>query len=212
MTSPVIFLDGRVTVYLGDCREILATLDLGGIAVVSDPPYGIAYQHSGGGSAGIWDTNSQPKRRNAQMPLAGDGEPFDPTHLLKFENVLIWGADFSDVEFAWHSHNRAARIFSFKWKGIVGEKRGENNGKRDHPTQKPIALMRWSIDQTASGDRIIVDPYMGVGTTGVAAIQLGRDFVGVEIEPNYFDIACRRIEQALRESTPPLRLGDQVPA
>lgn len=70
----------------------------------------------------------------------------------------------------------------------------------DHPTQKPLALLsRWMGDFTDPGETIL-DPFMGSGTTGVAAVQMGRDFIGIEREPKYFDIACRRIEEAQRQA------------
>ena len=74
-----------------------------------------------------------------------------------------------------------------------GEKRG------DHPTQKPIGVMKWAIEQLPNDVQTILDPFMGSGTTGVAAVKLGRKFIGVEIEPKYFDIACRRISEALKQ-------------
>jgi site-specific DNA-methyltransferase (adenine-specific) len=68
---------------------------------------------------------------------------------------------------------------------------------REHPTQKPVALMAWCVEKTKA--KSILDPFMGSGTTGVAAIQHGRQFIGIEREPRYFDIACRRIEQAYKQ-------------
>jgi site-specific DNA-methyltransferase (adenine-specific)/modification methylase len=80
---------------------------------------------------------------------------------------------------------------------------GDTKGNRVHPTQKPIEVMRWSIEQakTSPGD-LILDPFMGSGTTGVAAVKLGRKFIGIEIDRGYFDIAVRRISEALAQ--PPL--------
>ena len=104
---------------------------------------------------------------------------------------------FSDVEFAWHSKRGAARIFNFKWKGIASVKAGEEPG-RSHPTQKPVALMRWCIEQAGSPE-VVLDPYMGSGTTGVAAVKMGLKFVGIELDAGHFDTAKRRIEAALRE-------------
>lgn len=205
-----------VTAYLGDCLEVLPTLPGEVDAIVSDPPYGIAHVKGSGGKG-------KHNRRNI-APIIGDAEPFDPSPILAFDNVLIWGADhyaarlpadqgrwlawnklddmesfdsFSDVEFAWHSKGGAARIFNFKWKGIASVKAGEEVG-RQHPMQKPVALMRWCIEQ-AGMPRSILDPFMGSGTTGVAAVKLGRRFTGIEIDPGYFDIACRRIAAALKE-------------
>ena len=68
---------------------------------------------------------------------------------------------------------------------------------RSHPTQKPVPLMKWCIERT--GAETILDPFMGSGTTGVACAKLGRTFIGIEIEPKYFDIACRRIEAAMNQ-------------
>lgn len=222
MTAPVVI--GNATLYLGDCREILPSLRLGGgSAVVSDPPYGIAYAHSGFHDGTIGNTRAANLR--GAIPVTGDDVPFDPRPVISLcPNVLLWGADhfyprlpdsgrflawnklgdlepgdsFSDVEFAWHSRDAAARIFSFKWKGLACDKRGENNGLREHPTQKPVALMVWSIAQAGTPD-LVVDPYMGTGTTGVAASRLGRRFIGIEIERRWFDIACRRLDEAQRQ-------------
>lgn len=204
-----------VTLHLGDCREMLPTL--GKVdAVISDPPYGIGHVKGSGGKGSH-------ARRNI-APIYGDDCPFDPAPWLGFPNVLLWGADhfyprlpdrgrwlvfdkldgmepwdsFSDVEFAWCSNEGAARMFSLRWKGIACVKAGEGFGVREHPTQKPIALMDWCIKQFP-GASVILDPFMGSGTTGVAAVKLGRKFVGIEIEPKYFDIACRRISAALKQ-------------
>ncbi|WP_424360258.1 DNA methyltransferase [Methylocystis parvus] len=75
--------------------------------------------------------------------------------------------------------------------------RQNNEPRGDHPTQKPIEVMRWCIGHLPEDARTILDPFMGSGTTGVAAVKLGRKFTGIEIEPKYFDIACRRIADAL---------------
>lgn len=204
---------GAATLYLGDCREILPTL--GKVdAVVTDPPYGIAHVKGAGGKG-------KHDRRNI-APIIGDDRPFDPSPLLQFDNVLLWGADhyaerlphgrwlawdkldglasydsFSDVEFAWHSKRGAARIFRHLWKGIC--KASEKDAGREHPTQKPAALMEWCVAQAGNPESVL-DPFMGSGTTGVACAKLGRKFIGIEIEPRYFDIACKRIEDAYRQA------------
>lgn len=74
-----------------------------------------------------------------------------------------------------------------------------NAEKIDHPCPKPLAWMTWAIGRASRADETILDPFMGSGTTGVAAIKLGRKFIGIEIEPKYFDIACRRIEEAWKQ-------------
>lgn len=202
---------GDCTLWLGDCREVEWPVDA---AIVSDPPYGISHAK---GSSG----RGVPAMRNAEA-LTGDGEPFEPAPWLRFDFVLLWGANhfasrlphgrwlawdklagmpefdsFSDVEFAWCSGRGKDRIFSHLWKGVC--QASEKGGKqRWHPTQKPIALMSWCLDQVPAGVTI-ADPYMGSGTTGVACALHGRRFIGCEIEPRYFDIACKRIEAAYKQ-------------
>jgi site-specific DNA-methyltransferase (adenine-specific) len=185
------------------------------MAVVSDPPYGIAFKKGAGGKG-------KHSVRNEDA-IVGDTEPFDPAPFLGFDDVILWGANhfaarlphgswlawdklagmaefdsFSDVEFAWRCGRRKDRVFSHLWKGIC--KASEKGGKeRWHPTQKPIALMAWCLQMVAPA-LTVLDPYMGSGTTGVACVRLGRRFIGIEIEPKYFDIACRRIEAETRQT------------
>jgi hypothetical protein len=114
---------------------------------------------------------------------------------------LVWDKlngdnDFADCELAWTNMPKAVRRLQFLWNGMLranGEKRG------DHPTQKPIGVMSWCVKLASKESDTILDPFMGSGTTGVAAIQLGRKFIGIEREPKYFDIACQRIEQAVAQ-------------
>jgi site-specific DNA-methyltransferase (adenine-specific)/modification methylase len=212
---------GDATLYLGDCREVL--LGLSGVdAIVADPPYGISYVHGRTSHRGCH--RGAGANKHAGIPVIGDDHPFDPTPLIGVaQETLIWGADhfytrlpdhgrwlgwnklgslaswdsFSDIEFAWHSEEGAARVCSVMWKGLICSKRTET-GFRDHPTQKPIALMEWCVLQLSSQGTVL-DPYMGSGTTGVACHRLGRRFIGIEIELKYFDTACRRIEDAQRQ-------------
>lgn len=200
---------GSVTLVHGDNAEWLATLPAE-FAVVSDPPYGINYKHSGGGKGLYQNRHSR--------TVANDNVPFDPTPLMRFDDVVIFGANhyckrlpdggswsvwdkrgngrgpddsFADAEFIWTKRKQKTRVFNYLWKGIC--KDGENGIRRLHPTQKPIALMEWCIGFTPSG-ATIVDPYMGAGTTGVAALRQGRPFFGIELERDHFDASCQRIE------------------
>lgn len=211
-----VLADG-VECILGDCLEVLPTLGRFD-AVVTDPPYGIGYV-KGAGGRGIHSKRHYEKVRN-DGPVIGDDRPFDPSPWLSFDDVILWGANhfarslpdgrwlawnklggmepwdsFSDVEFAWQNKRGADRIFSHLWKGLAQAGAGE---RRFHPTQKPVALMSWCLSLVPAA-RNILDPYMGSGTTGVAAVKLGRRFTGIEIDPGYFDIACRRIEAALKQ-------------
>lgn len=216
---------GDATLYLGDCREILPTL--GKVdAVVTDPPYGIGHKAHSNTVRNGW----KGKKAYADAKIIGDDVDFDPTHLLGFPAAILWGANhfaaklprgrwlawnklgglepwdsFSDVEFAWHSERGSDRIFSLLWKGLAqGEKTG--GGERFHPTMKPVRLMEWCLGFVPTAQTIL-DPYMGSGTTGVACANLGRAFIGIEREPAYFDVACKRIAEAYAQP----RLFDAPP-
>jgi site-specific DNA-methyltransferase (adenine-specific)/modification methylase len=206
-----------VTLYLGDCREILPTL--GPVdAVVTDPPYGIGFEPNTR-STRANDVYARGSFRTDFEQIKGDDQPFDPTHLLKWPCIL-WGANnyanelpqsngwlcwykgggisgfkMSECELAWSNVLTSTRHIDHMWHGF---KRASEAGERVlHPTQKPIEVMSWCIGFTR-GD-VILDPFMGSGTTGVAAVKLGRKFIGIEIEPKYFDIACKRISAALKQ-------------
>lgn len=204
---------GDAVLYLGDCREILPTL--GRVdAVVTDPPYGIAANTNGkrfsGGAAASVARRGAGKDYGA--PIHGDDQDFDPRPYLIGDEQIIWGwhnfpnflprgacliwikrldaafgSFLSDAETAWFS--RGHGVYCFRDLSVYAEAK-----TREHPTQKPLSLMVWSIEKTKG--ETILDPFMGSGTTGVAAMRLGRKFIGIEIEPKYFDIACRRIEEA----------------
>lgn len=203
-----------VTLYLGDCRDILPAL--GRVdAVVTDPPYGIDYGRAGGFSAshgwGPWRENvawdaQRPDREifDAMRACSGAqiiwGGNYFTDYLPPTMQWLIWDKgqrDFSlaDFEIAWSSKQGASRIL------CIPRAVARLDGK-EHPTQKPIALMQWAIEHLPPPASRICDPFMGSGTTGVAAVKLGRKFIGIEIEPKYFDIACRRISEALKAARP----------
>jgi DNA modification methylase len=193
-----------VTLYLGDCREILPTL--GKVdAVVTDPPYGIGEDggkfrgRSGQGHRVLpkmhWDSNTPSAktfdliRSVSEQQIVWGGNYFTDK-LPPSKGWLYWqklmGGDFSDGELAWTSRDKALREFT-----ICNKMHG-----KEHPTQKPDELMKWCLELMPEA-MTILDPFMGSGTTGVAAVKLGRKFIGIEIEPKYFDIAIRRIQAAL---------------
>lgn len=240
-----ILANGRATLYCGDSLELLKAGVFGKVgAIVSDPPYGIGYQHGGGGdgASGIRarDGSRLPSKTS---PIIGDDMPFDPVPWIDAAPradayagnaplVLLWGADhfktrlpeggtllawdkhlgrgpddsFADCEWAWCGRKTKREVFRWLWKGVVAQKTPADrmppnvaNGKstfgRVHVSQKPVELMRWCIDKVRPLTGLpILDPYMGSGSTGVAALSLGLTFVGCEISPEHFEIACRRIE------------------
>lgn len=195
---------GDAVLHLGDCRDVLPTL--GQVdAVVTDPPYGIGfasqptrYQRANGMIAAAWDDNAPDLSailKAAPVAIIWGGNHFN---LPSSRGWLVWSKtgnapSMADAELAWTSIDMNARSFEKSVKSASLEK---DLWLSPHPTQKPVALMEWSIGFT---NGVILDPYMGSGTTGVACARLARRFVGVEIEPRYFDIACRRIEQAQRQ-------------
>ena len=103
--------------------------------------------------------------------------------------------DFADCELAYTNLKMAVRIFRWRWNGMI--RRG--NEEREHPTQKPLELMKWCIGKLPEPSTIILDPFMGSGTTGVACAKMGRKFIGIEKDARYFDIACKRISDAYKQ-------------
>jgi site-specific DNA-methyltransferase (adenine-specific)/modification methylase len=194
---------GEATLYLGDMREILPTLHRVD-AVITDPPYGISITKSNrisksrGFAADSWDDEPIGDAHLSLMHSAGDKHLYWGGNYFQLPPArcfLIWdkqneGRDFADCELAWTDFDAVARIFRMRPMNM--------DGGKVHPTQKPIALMEWCI-QIAGLPETILDPFMGSGTTGVAASRLGRSFIGIEREPKYFDIACKRIDEAQRQ-------------
>lgn len=117
-----------------------------------------------------------------------------------------WDDTFSDAEIAYTNVITRAKCFRHMW---VGAFRDSEQGAnvRQHPTQKPIELLTWCLEFVPYAQTIL-DPFMGSGTTGVACAKLGRKFIGIEIEPKYFDIACKRIDEAYRQ---PRLFKDEAP-
>lgn len=192
---------GGATLYRGDCLEVLPTLGRFD-ALVCDPPYGLAEKLQGGtwgksfeGAYKDWDAVAPSDLVDMALKLAdkaiiwgGNYFALPPSRCL-----LVWikrdaVRTMAGCEIAWTNLDANAKFFDWTISATNAERVA-------HPTQKPMAVMRWCIEQ-AGNPQSILDPFMGSGTTGVAAIQLGRTFTGIEREAKYFDIACKRIEQA----------------
>lgn len=203
---------GESTLYLGDCMDVLPTLPKVD-AVITDPPYGINENHKKVASRGSlaaardygeFDWDKEPPsitlidaiREKAKWQAFFGGNYF---HLPPTSCWLVWdklnGAnDFADCELAWTNWPKAVRRIQWRWNGMIRQ----GNEDRFHPTQKPLGVMEWVIGLCPQADSVL-DPFMGSGTTGVACVNLGRQFIGIERDPKYFDIACRRIEDAYRQ-------------
>jgi len=203
--NPVII--GNASLYNADCRDVLPMLT-GVDAVITDPPYGINFT-----------------QRTTLAKIIGDDSEFDTSIITSLSlPSIVWGENYmnglagcgrlvwlkraveqaapksySDAEIAWVSFLNKVSVFRQISDGCIRE--GEEHGiVRVHPSQKPVALMKWCVEQFKCNPKIILDPFMGSGSTGVAAVQMNRSFIGIEIDNKYFDIACKRIEDAQRQS------------
>lgn len=198
--KPVVI--GNATLYLGSCEDVLPTLPRVD-AVITDPPYGLGSRMQGG----TWGAKTEFKEM-----VVWDNAPPAVDLLLTLANMaemaVFWGGNYyglpptrgwlvwdkqnavptmSDCEIAWTSRDANTKRISLP----VGRV------EHGHPSEKPLRLMKWTLEVTKPGP-VVFDPFMGSGTTGVAAVQMGRKFIGIEREPRYFDIACKRIEDAQR--------------
>ena len=214
---------GDCTLYLGDCLEILPTL--GKVdAVVTDPPYAVPTIVSAGreGTRNVGDLSivesafrlhfAEWKRllgRSGRAFVFCDGNSYPVIFRCAYGEfltaLLVWdkgrigmGREFrKSHELILHCWQHKTQAFSdgvgradvFRFAPLSME-------ERQHPAQKPAALIEELLRVSGA---TILDPFMGSGTTGVACVRLGRKFIGIEIEPKYFDIACRRIEEAQRQ-------------
>lgn len=197
---------GDCRLILGDCLDVLPTL--GPVdAVVTDPPYGIG-EH--GGACRTRKRTGYAKHEKKDWDRARPDQAVFDAILTCSREQIIWGGnyfadilpprmgwlywrklmggDFSDGELAWTSRQGALREYVRCPKGM----------DKAHPCEKPVDLMRWCLGFVPDA-RTILDPFMGSGTTGVACAKLGRSFIGIEIDPGYFDTACKRIEDAYRQ-------------
>ena len=201
---------GDCTLYQGDCLEIMPTLGQVG-AVVTDPPYGIgidgqkeAIRHKKSDRKGYdfkgWD-NKTPSQRvfdlifdKSTEQIIWGGNYFQDKIIKPGRGWMVWdkgqkGLSMSDGELAYCSRDMPMRIF-VKNRAVL-----KKDGAR-HPTQKPVSLMEWCLESLPNSQTIL-DPFMGSGTTGVACVNLNRKFIGIELDQKYFDIACKRIEDAV---------------
>ena len=217
---------GDCTLYLGDCLEIMPTLDKVD-AVVTDPPYNFSTS-SAGSKHNFWGDavnsafffSAVFNQFHKTIGLTNKGyiwqflnwKTFIPLQKavwdagLKFDSLLVWDKEWigpggslglrpSYELIAFISVNDAAlpnRGLNDIWRHQWASQRPHG-----HPAEKPEGLLREIVRETPA--ETILDPFMGSGTTGVACAKLGRKFIGIEIEPKYFDIACKRIEEAYKQ-------------
>lgn len=195
MTIRPYYQESGITIYHGDCREILPTLPKVDL-VLTDPPYGIGFA-------------SQPTtgQRRAGMPREAWDNRVAELPEFDAETIVVWGGNYFPLpasrgwlcwykpdappsmgcfELAWTNEDRNSRL-------ITHSIAATNSERVRHPTQKPLRVISWAMSQFP-GDSVL-DPFMGSGTTLVAAKNLGRKAIGIEIEEKYCEIAVKRLRQ-----------------
>ncbi|MCP4948872.1 MAG: site-specific DNA-methyltransferase [Aestuariibacter sp.] len=204
---------GGQTIYHGDCREVLPLLDSVDL-VLTDPPYGMKWdvdstRFSGGADSSV---HRRGEGRSEHSPIIGDDKPFNPLPWLEFPKVILFGCNhfarslpigttlvwikrfdqafgsfLSDAEMAWMKGGHG--VYCFRDVSMTATSK-----TRKHPAQKPVPLFKWCIEK-AKGKGLILDPFMGSGTTLRAAKDLGREAIGIELEERYCEIAANRLRQ-----------------
>ena len=213
------YSEGGITIYHGDCRVIvpqLAPVDL----VVTDPPYGIGEARGKNKSRNQlalakdygtfdWDDRSPDEwvfglfrvMSRWQIIFGGNYFPLPPSSCW-----LVWdkdnSGDFADCELAWTNLPKAVRRLQWRWNGMLQQDMSRKE-YRDHPTQKPLAVMKWAILQAPDDCAVILDPFMGSGTTLRAAKDLGRKAIGIELNERYCETAAERLRQSALEFAAP---------
>lgn len=195
-----------------DCLPILRALETKSVdLLLTDPPYGISIAETGRVGS---DTCFTPKYWDSSIPCRetfGEmlrvarrhviwGGNYFSAHLPSSRCWLVWNKSdgmppltFADCELAWTSANRNAMVFNCRWRGFVKDSR---DGPKLHPTQKPLALMKWCMAEFSRPGDTILDPFLGSGTVAVAAIALDRNFIGIERDIEYVVTAKKRITAA----------------
>ena len=199
---------GGQRLILGDCLEVMPLLGLPeGWAILTDPPYGIG---AGTGIGKVTKEGSDFRDRRQWDDTAPDlswiaasgvpaivwggnyfGLPAAPGFLV-WDKVQPEKFSLAMAELAWTNIKTPAKIWRWKSMSING------GAPKHHPTQKPLALMEWCLGFLPKATTIL-DPFMGSGTTLVACQKLCRQGTGIELDPDYFEIACRRVDEATRQ-------------
>ena len=198
---------GDAELWLGDCREVLPSLPKVDL-ILTDPPYGLGDRLKGGSGEWSGGFNVAPEWDKETLPLWVVLQCID-----KGEKSIIWGGNYYELKPArgwltWDKMQEHTSVhYEMAWTNLdiptrtFKKSRAEAYGRmnKQHPTQKPVDLMEWCLDFVPDA-MTVCDPFMGSGTTGVACVNLGKHFIGIEREPKYFEIACKRIEHATEQA------------
>lgn len=201
------YQDDWVTLYHARWEDVPTELLAPAAVLVTDPPYGIGADSMTLGSRPKWRRVDRGDRR-------WDDKPPEIAGLLAMERpTIIWGGnyfrlplskswlvwdkqngdtDYADCELAWTNLNKPVRRIVHRWMGASAHE--PEDGRRLHPTQKPVAVMRWCLTLCPPG--LVLDPFAGSGTTLVAAKSVGRRSIGVEVEERYCEVAANRLRQS----------------
>jgi site-specific DNA-methyltransferase (adenine-specific) len=223
MTEPVVI--GDATLYLGDCMDLLRSLpDRAFDLAIVDPPYFDGPNRSGYYGKGYSSLGVQRAKYYADSKCwsVPEREYFAELQRVS-KHQIIWGANhfadrfnsaspswivwdklngsssFADAELAYCSMDCAVRVFRYVWNGMHQGQYGGDKSKNEpriHPTQKPVALYEWLLDNYAESGQRILDTHMGSGSSAIAARTRGFEYCGAEMDPDHFGQACKRIEQA----------------
>jgi len=213
MVWPEDFID---KIICGDCLEVMKGIPDKAIdLVLTDPPYGIKESNEKNRTRARlakttdfghydWDKQKVKKeyfeeiRRVSKNQVIFGGNYY-ASILGDSSCWLVWDKDngkndFADCELAWTSFKTAVRKFKWRWKGMLQEDM-KNKEKRVHPTQKPLPLFKWILEKYSQPNDVILDPFLGSGTTAVACLELNRHFIGIELSSEYCEIAKKRIRE-----------------
>ena len=217
------YQDFGITIYHGDCREIMPTLEFD--SILTDPPYGMDADPDSrrftSQQTKWWGNPDRSKVRGARK-IKGDAKPFDPAHLLLDKPTILWGANhyasrlpdsagwmlwdkrkgmehigrkwpLSEGEMAWTNVSGRLSIFRLRWMGVI---RPPEEKRKWHPHQKPVALMAWCLS-FFKAPGLVLDPYMGAGPVLVACAAAGIPCIGIEMEEEHCESAVERLKQGL---------------
>jgi DNA modification methylase len=211
------YSSGGITIYNADCKKVLPFLGRFDL-LLTDPPYGIgadrnlrankqygkAFVPSKDYGAVCWDNSPPPTwlldaaRNSVGEAIVWGGNYYESPPSSCW---LVWDKEngenrYADCELAWTTLKKAVRKFKWKWHGMLQENMGDKKEHRCHPTQKPLALMRWCLSLVPDATTIL-DPFMGSGTTLLAAKLEGRQAVGIELSEEYCEAAANRLSQGV---------------
>ena len=200
---------GDCTLYLGDCAEILPALQFDSIA--TDPPFGMSFcsnyrtvKHRAIAADDTTDllhwTCAIPARHSKYVFMRWDNLREVPMP----RSLITWVKNNHSMGDLDHEHGRQTEVCAFypgpdhRWPKLrpTDVVSCPRTGNGFHPTEKPVGLMRIVVGWT---EGVVLDCFMGSGTTLVACAKLGRKGIGIEIDPDYFDTACKRVEEAYRQ-------------